>query len=172
MRTMFTACVLAALALSLLAGCRVQEPSPAPDSPLATPGTTTFTSPIVGPKRLPTPSSNDKGTVGGVLIRDVPGQAARPYVEVTLYLASLLNNTAGTPTLAELNKNAAPKTVTNAQGVFAFTDVPPGTYALILDTPLSSFILHQPGSGDALLIEVKGGDVKDLGELRYDLAVP
>jgi hypothetical protein len=164
--------VLAALALGLLAGCRVQEPSPVPDSPLATPGGTTFTSPLAGPKILPTPSSSDKGTIGGVLIRDVTGQAVQPYVGAVLYIAPLVNNSEGAPMLAGLDKSTAPKAQTNDQGFFAFTDVAPGTYALIFDTPLSSFILHRPGSGDALLVEVKGGDVHDLGELRYDLAMP
>jgi len=162
---------LATLVIGLIAGCR-QRPGPVLNSSLATPVSTTFTSPVVAPRSLPTPAAKDRGTVGGVLIRDVSGQPLQPYAEVTLYLASLIVNSAGTPGLAGLDKATAPKAITDSRGAFAFTDVPPGTYALILDTPLSSFILHQPGTGDAMLIEVKGGEIKDLGELHYDLAIP
>lgn len=163
---------LATLIVGLIAGCR-QGPGPVLISPLATPAGTTFISPVSAlGGSLPTPATKDKGTVGGILIRDVPGQPLQPYAEVTLYLASLIVNSTGTPGLAGLDKAIAPKAITDSTGAFAFTDVPPGTYALILDTPLSSFVLHQPGTGEAMLIEVKGGEVKDLGELHYDLAVP
>lgn len=162
---------LATLIAGLIAGCR-QGPGPVFTSPLATPGGTTFISPISTPGSLPTPAAKDKGTVGGVLIRDVPGQPTQPYVEVTLYLASLIRNSAGTPGLAGLDKTTAPKAITDNAGAFVFTNVPSGTYALVLDTPLSSFLLHQPGTGEAMLIEVKGGKITDLGELRYDLAIP
>jgi len=171
MRDRLVGWVLAALITGLVTGCR-QGPGPELNSPLATPGSTTFTSPIAAARSLPTPSAKDKGTVGGVLIREVPGQPTQPYVEVTLYLALLIRNSAGTPGLAGLDKTTAPKAITDGAGAFVFTNVPSGTYALVLDTPLSSFLLHQPSTGEAMLIEVKGGEITDLGELRYDLAVP
>lgn len=171
MRPWLVSWALAILVAGLMVGCR-QGPGPVFNSPLSTPGGTTFISPVSGPRAVPTPSTKDKGTVAGVLIRDVPGQAPRPYVDVTLYLGSLIRNSASTPGLAGLDKATAPKAITDNSGAFVFTDVPTGTYALILDTPLSSFILHEPGTGNPMLIEVRGGEIKDMGELRYDLALP
>jgi len=171
MRKTVAGWVLTVLMVGLLAGCR-QGPGPDLRSPLATPGSSAFTSPVPAPRNLPTPAAGDKATVGGVLIHDAPGKAPQPYAGVTLYLSTLVKDKSGTPAMAGLDKAKAPKAMTDATGAFAFTDVPPNTYALILAGPLTDYLLNQPGTGSALLIEVKGGEVKDLGELHYDLPLP
>lgn len=148
-------------------------PTPAPtlsDSNFSSP---LFSSPVEAPPSrldVPTPSSSDLGTVTGILILD--GDQEKPVTGAILYLGEILRLDDGTPASASLDKQTAPVTQTNAAGQFIFGDVPAGQYTLLLDLVSSTFLLYSP-TGSDLLIQVKGGQVVDLGELRYsDLPVP
>jgi hypothetical protein len=50
-----------------------------------------------------------------------------------------------------------------ATGAFVFKDVPPGKYALAIWTPVGDTIIQKPGSDEYLLVEVKAGEITDLG---------
>ena len=55
----------------------------------------------------------------------------------------------------------------NEANEFAIVDVPPGKYGIVLHTPVSDYVIPDEGGG-FLIIEVKEGEVLDLGviELR------
>ncbi len=170
---------LVACSLIFVSGCNRATPAPAstqssdtspdaaavePVSPV--PADSALTSPIANPPGLavvPTPSSVDRSTVTGILILE--GNVEQPVSEAILFLGSIvIANDA--PALASLNKQAAPKAQTNAEGQFIFEDVPAGDYALLLDMIVSTYVLHSP-TGEDMIIKVDGGQVVDLGELRY-----
>lgn len=119
---------------------------------------------------VPAPSSANVGTVTGVLI--LAGDPERPVSEAILYLGEIITLADGQPALAALDKQAAPVTQSNGTGQFIFEDVPLGEYTLILDLIASTFVLNQPQGGD-FIIQVGGGEITDLGVLRYsDLPIP
>lgn len=83
-----------------------------------------------------------------------------------IYLAELIKTKEGMQ-LASLSKDTAPTATLDTQGTFAFADVPPGRYGLMLDTPQGVVLLNQPDSGTDLIVEVQGGKVTNLGDLKY-----
>lgn len=114
---------------------------------------------------VPEPSSNEVGTVTGILILETDQPV--PVSEELLYLGSVVQLDDGRPGMSSLDKSTAPKTGTNQVGQFIFENVPAGQYTLILDLITTSFLLNTPEGGD-LIITVQGGEIVDLGELRYD----
>ncbi len=126
-----------------------------------------FVSPLAAAPTLepvPTPSVPDKGTATGVLL--LAGNPTRPVPGAILYLGEVIRLDDGSPAMSGLDKSMAPSAQTNEAGQFIFTDVAPGDYTLVFDLVVHSFVLSHPSGGD-LIISVAGGQITDLGELRY-----
>jgi hypothetical protein len=111
-----------------------------------------------------TPFTEDTGAVSGFLLRGDPPGAVQLGL---LYLGEVALDSEGTPIMASVDKQVAPKTAAGPSGQFLFTNVPPGQYALVLDLISSSVVLRNPLSGEDLLIDVVAGQVTDLGRLVY-----
>lgn len=160
--------LLLASAALILAGCR---PSPGPGSgPGVTAGpypagTVTTTGPVPT-LVVPTPSAADKSTITGRL--QVNPADPRPVVGAILYLAEIIPETSGTPYLAGFERTHSPRTLTDAAGQFAFVDVDPQQYSLVLDRVSEAYLLGHPSQapGD-FIFEAEAGQVLDLGTLTY-----
>jgi len=90
-----------------------------------------------------------------------------PVRGAILYLGKAIKANDGRVLMIAFDKSTAPKAETDIAGKFMFTDVPDDYYGLILDLITSSIVLHDPVTKRELLIEVKSGDVVDLGQLIY-----
>ena len=93
---------------------------------------------------------------------------SQPAKNALLYLAETVKDSAGKDSFAAMDRIRSPKTVTDDQGRFVFSNVPPGNYGLILDVITNSYLLMKPGSEEVLLIEVSAEKQVDLGTLLYD----
>jgi hypothetical protein len=124
------------------------------------------------PVTVPQPASADVGVAAGTLLRVDPQGNRAPYQGGVVYLGLVQKDSSGKEVMVQLDRAVAPKTVTNGLGQFVFTDVPPGRYALMLDSTQGALLLNDPASGGDFIIEVAGGQVKELGELAYPLADP
>jgi hypothetical protein len=142
------------------AGSAYPGPEAAPTAPVST-------EPLV----VPAPSSNQVGVVTGTLLRITPQGEQVPFTNGILYLGPVLADDTGTEVIVAVDKTAAPQTGFNIFGEFAFVDVPPGRYGLMLDVIQGTVLLNDPsGANDGdLVIEVVGGDTINLGELAYPL---
>jgi len=147
-----------------------------PPPTVPTPGVSPLTSPLASPvvpravptPALPTPVSKDKAVVGGVILREIQGQPVQGLTSGRLFLGTVhMEN--GRPLMAGLDKNKAPQTLAMDNGQFMFKEVPASVYVLIFDSPGGAVVLKNPKTGADMLIEVKGGEVINLGELRYPL---
>lgn len=146
----------------VLIGCH-QFPDP---DPLQSPMVSPLQSPISPRVVLPTPSSSEVATVGGVLMRDIEGQEIAPMSEAKVYLADVLRSESG-DFLALAAGEESPTSISDETGTFVFTDVLSETYGLAIDTPLGTFLIHGAG-GEDFLFTVRSDEVLNLGEIYVD----
>jgi hypothetical protein len=64
-----------------------------------------------------------------------------------------------------LDIQSAPKGYIKADGTFIFPNVPPGTYAILVWTPVGAYTVPDPASGSTWLIELKGNAHFDSGQI-------
>ncbi len=120
-------------------------------------------------RTLPNPGSNT-AAIGGVLIREVNENSFLPVVPQALYLGEVLLNSAGEQALISQGTDS-PQAQLFQTGVFIFNNVPPGTYALVIDVGFSQFPITDE-NGLELLIDVEGGKAYDLGQVMVRLPSP
>lgn len=145
--------ILLVLAITLV-GCELTFESPVCVSPLATP-------------TLPSPSPS-KGIIIG---RFVDYNSREPAAEMIVYLGTLSPLKGGDTDsyIVVMLPSSSPKTATDRNGYFAFLDVEPGTYAMVMWTPGSSWVVTDPQTDLSILVTVKAGAITDLGELAIGL---
>jgi hypothetical protein len=161
----------------LASACLAQAPSTSPiptlnlpvatlDSPVPTLDSRPGEPELVGPLRIPTPESS-RGTVAGTLNDKFKGV---PHANRYIYLArvnSMESTTGGEPVyFAELDTAAAPYSQTDVKGQFLFKNVEPGKYAFVEWLPnLEQTLLYDADTNINLSVEVKPGEISDLGTL-------
>lgn len=162
--------LVAVIAVGLVA-CRSRPTVPKPDiSPLQSPITSPTVMPVVASTViLPTSVSTNTATVGGIILRETLGQPLQGLTSGRLFLAPVQKDNNGRPVMAGLDKNKDPQTTAMDNGQFIFKGVLVGVYALVFDSPAGTVVLKDSKTGEDLFIEVKGGEVINLGELRYSL---
>ncbi|HEU5014465.1 MAG TPA: hypothetical protein VFT66_18215 [Roseiflexaceae bacterium] len=167
--SLFLLCAL----LFVLTGCadQVAVPNTASQSSTATSNTDTQGAASTQDIPNPTPSSDKVGTVSGRVVSVTEKHGRKPITGFSVYLGNILKSEKGVEGLVELDKGSAPSAKLDAQGNFAFTDVPPGRYGLMLDTPQGAILLNTPATGKSMIVEVQGGKSVNLGELQYPLDI-
>lgn len=133
---------------------------PAPSSPLLVP---TVEPATLAPAALPQPPSG-LATVGGKFVLHLDES---PIVGATTYLG-VVDQTEGDFSVARLDITTAPQAMTDEEGRFVFTDIPPGRYALIYEMPLDTYLARTP-EGDDVVFEVGPDEIKDLGTILTPL---
>ena len=109
----------------------------------------------------------DRGTAGGVLVREITDQGYLPVTPVELVLGNYLENSRGEPALIRYN-DTSPRAQLFNTGVFMFTDIEPGTYALIVNLGFTQFVI-QNDQGYDLVVEIEAGKAVDLGQVFVTL---
>lgn len=138
--------------------------SPLP-SPTPMPSPTPTSTPIPSPTPIPTPIPT-KGAITGQLIGRESG---KPEKGLVVYLGEVSYMQPHSIPVVTMKQQASPHTMTDESGHVAFLDLEPGTYALILWTPVMSFVINDPETGQGLLVAVEGGTITELGEITVDL---
>jgi hypothetical protein len=64
-----------------------------------------------------------------------------------------------------LDTQSAPKGYVKADGTFVFPNVPSGTYAILVWTPVGAYAVPDPATGTVWLIEIKGDAHIDAGQI-------
>lgn len=134
------------------------------DSPLPTPKEPKPTEFV--PMPIPMPSA-DRGAIVGRFVDFESGEPARTVMPV--FLGDLSALSPGDSFVVTMLPTRSPRTEVDAQGYFAFQDVEPGTYAMILWTPMNTWVISDPETEEAILVTVNAGEITDLGEVTIDL---
>jgi hypothetical protein len=119
------------------------------------------------PDRVFPETANDRGTVGGVLVREITDQGYLPVTPVELALGNYLENNDGEPSFIRLN-DASPRAQLLNTGVFMFTNLEPGTYALIINLGFTQFVIQNEAGYD-LVVNVEAGKALDLGQVFVNI---
>ena len=114
------------------------------------------------PGPIPQASSSSGVVVGTILVNN------EPIPNLTIYLAEVLVDGEGQERVASYDRVNSPRAFTDEEGQFVFVNIIPGKYGLVLDTVLSSYLLHLPQEDIALAINVAAGEVTSVELLNYD----
>jgi len=139
------------------------------ESPLAfespmTPGEVT-PSPASSPQlEIPTPSSG-LSVVAGRLVATSP--SGRALLSGDIYLAPVQNaeGTEPFPYIRLDPDNDAKATLRNKQGEFAILAVQPGSYGLVIHTPVNDYVVPD-GKGGFLVLELEPDQLVDVGSIE------
>ena len=124
------------------------------------PETTPFFATILDQLTIPTPEI-DKGIIHGQLLTTDP-EGEPCYA--TIYLArTIQSDQEGYPPIVTFSEDEDPSAVQDKGGRFLFINIPPGIYALAIWSPVSNIIIVDPDTQDYMLIEVRAGEITDLG---------
>ena len=96
------------------------------------------------------------------------GDEVEPVSNAILYLARIIIDSSGEERVASFNRLESPRTVSGAEGEFAFLNVEPGRYGLVLDIVVESFLLSNPENGEDLIATVEAGGEFNFGDLVYE----
>ena len=146
--------------LDTVSETRVFESPLAHSSPLAV-SKTSFV-----PTAVPPPSAG-KGTIVGHFVDIESG--APPGAEVSVFLGTLSMMDPSDSYVITMLPTDSPQAITDVHGYFAFLDIEPGTYAMVIWTPMNSWIVSEPETEEAVLVTVDAGQVTDLGEKAVKL---
>ncbi len=165
--------ILFVFLVSILAACQNKPTAALPEEyppPQATksqtegyPAPSTVTPFIIN--EIPTPTKGTATIVGHLMVNK---EAPVPIETTLLALAKVIPGPDGTPMVARFNRNEAPHTLTDENGLFVFTNIPPGQYAIIVDRISDAFMLNHPDTGEDFIISAVADEVTDLGAITYN----
>ncbi len=156
----FTMCLWGIVLFS--AGCTTSAPTSA-FSPVATLSASPLTKPTVQPTQ---PAL--KAGMGGITGKLVSGSpTGRAYIGGDLYLGRLIpGSDPKVQPMVAFSNDVDPKTdIHDPDGLFSFTDVKPGNYALVIWNPTNSFVVEYPNGGGMIQVKVEPNKVTDLGTI-------
>jgi len=154
-------CVIAIALFSLAFVASCDDPAPAQISQFSP-----LSSPLVNDTAQPPEPRLSDASLGGVKGRLIYSETSQPIGGLTLYLGEQLALEPGPQYAITVQQNSSPNTVVDENGYFAFVDIKPGTYALVLWNPFKSLVVVDPNdSGKELQIVITSGQIVDLGSV-------
>jgi hypothetical protein len=156
--------------LMLLTGCVMVAPEPL-TSPIGTASSASATTATAEPATA-TPKDQSqvaanpaKATVlGKVFSKD--GDGLKPLPGTVVWLAQVHWNADKTDGAFVLNGAESPGATIEEDGSFAFTNVPPGDYAIIVGDPMGVNAIVLAPDGKAKVVTLEAGKTLDVGELE------
>ncbi len=100
-----------------------------------------------------------KGHLMGQIESESDGQTREPLAGWRLLLAEVHYDVSGNISpIASVIEGMAPETVTDRDGRYAFPDLEPGLYALVLRHPLNVFVARDIRTDQDVVVEVVAGE--------------
>ncbi len=106
--------------------------------------------------------SAGKGHLTGRIMRESDIRPREPLAGWTLYLAEVHRNVSGEISpLASVMEDTAPQTVTDRDGRYAFTDLEPGLYALVIKHPLTLVLARDLLTDQDVVVEIVADQITE-----------
>ncbi|MEM7332299.1 MAG: hypothetical protein AAF490_09415 [Chloroflexota bacterium] len=113
------------------------------------------------------PSPASGGAVTGILVREFVGEGYMPLTPGGLFLGRIVYDSNGEPALFRRGDDA-PQAQILQTGVFIFNNVPPDSYAVIIDVGFAQFPLVDENN-EQIVVTVTEGEVINLEQIFVDL---
>jgi hypothetical protein len=154
---------------SLAAACQsepqAQATPAAPPAATAVAVSTSATAPASTPQQIPT-ASPGKSVIHGVILSADTKKPLSGEDGVDVFLAGIIYSTDKTQRMAGVDKGIDPRVDLDKDGVFVFTDVAPGEYAIAVRGPMSEVLVRKADSLDQdYIFTVAPGQTLDVGQL-------
>lgn len=131
--------------------------APSPEAPTANP------TPVI-----PTPTL-EKAVVYGRLLDYT---SKNPFPDQVVYLGQIIaTGGEGGMMVASLEPTTAPRASSDNSGVFFFTGIAPGMYALATVTPSGHVLFVRPDGGGEITVTTTANATVDLGTVYFDLSL-
>jgi len=121
------------------------------------------------PDTISKPTPNDEsGVITGQLIKN---SDKNPYIAPGLYLGGFLEpneDMENAPTIYGISPGVDPKAKQAKDGSFAFSDVEPGKYILLIWSPMSILPLKDAETQEEIILIVKAGEEINLGTIYIE----
>ncbi len=115
--------------------------------------------PTLAPLAEPAPG---RGHLIGQIMRESDIRPREPLAGWTLYLAQVHRNVSGEiAPIASVVEELAPVAVTDREGRYAFADLEPGLYALVIKHPLTLVLAHNLETGQDVVVEIIADQVTE-----------
>lgn len=126
--------------------------------------TSPLSSPLSSPLELRTQNCFPTDAFHGALMGKLFLTNHQPAVGSMLYLGEYVGLETSNP-LVVLDPGKHPYTRTDEKGAFCFPEVLPGKYGLVVWNAAESVLLPDPNTGYSLILEIKPGEMTDVGIL-------
>lgn len=115
------------------------------------------------PEPVPMPSGG-MAVVHGVLHNVANDQPI--YDGVTVYLSKVVGTDTADMDMVSLDRGNDPSIVPDVEGGFAFGDVPPGRYGIVVQGPLNQYLTrYSEDTSKDVIFTVEAGQTLDLGKI-------
>jgi hypothetical protein len=105
------------------------------------------------------------GTVVGRILNAVTNEPGL----VRIYLGEKIEAVQGEGYFISTEQNSSPQGDSNENGYFIINDIAPGTYVLVVWNPVNSEVLVNPDTNGEYWVEIKAGEVFDIGDVRTNI---
>jgi len=144
-------------------------PGPVASTPVSNTFDESYPAPEFTPMTIQLPESlviPEPGKDTGIVIGQmVSGPDNQPFLGA-LYLARTIKaDKEGLPPIVAFSDSTDPLAVQDQTGRFLFIDISPGVYALMIWNPVTSTVIQDEKTKEYRLIEVKAGEMTDLGTI-------
>ena len=144
-------------------------PAPAVSTPVSNAYDESYPAPEITPVVIQLPESlviPEPGKDTGIVVGQLVSGSDKQPVLGALYLARTIKPDEGDmPPIVAFSDSTDPLAVQDQSGRFLFTDITPGIYALVIWNPVTSTVIQDEETKEYRLIEVKAGEVTDLGTI-------
>lgn len=111
---------------------------------------------------VPTPSAGRSVITGKMIVN-----GSQPFADRLIRLSKIYGE--GQEAIYVVNESTDPGAYTDAQGVFVFTDIEPGNYAVLFADGNGNYLTINESSEKILTVEAEESQIVDMGEIRFNL---
>lgn len=111
---------------------------------------------------VPTPAAGKAAITGKMIVN-----GSQPFTDRLIRISKIYGE--GHEAIYVVNESTDPGTYTDAQGVFVFTDIEPGNYAVLFADGNGNYLTINESAEKILTVVAEENKIVDMGVIRFNL---